>query len=129
MNQFIFKSRWIAIAFTVLTLFSAYMLVGGDGDGSVLGNMQGAVIEQHDETTQQLAMVGTEAPPPPGATEEVMMDDAEYVDDAELIDTASGTDPAPEGEDGGFADDGGDGPQFIPQNDSDDTGDFDNGDS
>jgi len=125
MNQFIFKSRWIAIAFTVLTLFSAYMLVGGDGDGSVLGNMQGAVIDQRDETVQQLAAVGSEGPPPPAAEE--MMDDTEFVDDSELIDDAGGSDPTPEGEDGGFADDGGDGPQFIPQNDSDDTGDYDNG--
>ncbi len=113
MNQFLFKSRWIAIAFAVLTLFSTYMLVGDEDDGSRLGSVQGAAIAQRDQTAGQLAAIGTAEPvvvePPP----EAMLDDVEFVDDGELIDDASGSDPSVEGGDeGDYADsgDGGDGP-------------------
>jgi len=114
MNQFIFKSRWIAIAFTVLTLFSVYTLVGDEDDG-LLGTVQGGVIEQRDEAAAQLAQVGSvsESAPPPAPPE--MMDDTEFVDDAELLDDASGIDPSPEGEDYGSDEgtDSGDGIEYV----------------
>ncbi len=106
MNQFIFKSRWIALAFTVLTLFSAYTLVGSEDDGSVLGSVQASGTVPLAAAAAPVVPAGTvlgaeTAPPTPE-----VMDDSEFVDDDELIDDASGTDPVPDGGDGG--DDGGD---------------------
>ena len=96
MNQFIFKSRWIAIAFAVLTLFSAYVFIGGWRDSETPAD--GAPVDA------QVAQ-GT-GEPTPAATSDQSMDDTEFVDDEELIDDASGDDPNPS--DGDSVDNGDD---------------------
>ncbi len=96
MNKFLFKSRWIALAFAALTLFSTYMLIGGEKDRSLLANVQGGTIAQQDQAGSQLVQPG---PPPEGLPEggaaNQPPDNPEFLDDAELIDDASGYDPSP----------------------------------
>lgn len=98
MNQFIFKSRWIAIAFAALTLFSVYAFVGGEGEGGLFGGIRGDLTDQVDDTQSQLAAIGTAEPVPTEAPPEMMVDE-EFLDDSELIDSASGEDPTPGGGD------------------------------
>ena len=96
MNQFIFKSRWIAVAFATLTLFSVYAFVGGEEDGGLFGGIRGDIVDQRDQTAEQLAAIETVQPVAEAAPPEMMVEE-EFVDDTELIDSASGEDPTPEG--------------------------------
>ena len=105
MNQFIFKSRWIAIAFATLTLFSVWALVGDENDGGLFGGVRDDLVEQRDETADQLSSISAEPPPTQAAPE--MLVEEEFVDDSELIDGAMGEDPTPDGgEPDSGADDG-----------------------
>lgn len=100
MNQFIFRNRWIALAFVAMTLLSVYTLVG-DEDGGLLTNVAGGIEQRAGTDPAQL----TQAPPLPSGPavvmpqgEEMAMDDTEFVDDSELVDEAGGMDPSPMGE-------------------------------
>lgn len=104
MNQFIFKSRWIAIAFAALTLFSVYAFVGGEDDGGLFGGIKGDLTDQVDETGSQLAAIGTAEPVPTEAPPEMMVEE-EFFDDTELVDSASGEDPSPDGGDESMVED------------------------
>jgi hypothetical protein len=104
MNQFIFKSRWIAIAFAVLTLFSTYVVVSGFGGGAEADSTEGA-----QPAVAQADPAAAEQQPP--ATFDDSEDEPEFVDDEELIDDAGGNDPSP--------DDG-----EVTSADSDDSNDF-----
>lgn len=94
MNQFIFKSRWIALAFAAFTLVSVYALVGEEDGSSLLGSVQGSV------GAESAPMPGgglIDAPLPSGqpvvqgeTSMDMAIDDAEFVEDEELIDAATG---------------------------------------
>ncbi|MBO9498694.1 MAG: hypothetical protein J7496_12495 [Novosphingobium sp.] len=120
MNQFPLKGRWVALAFGVMTLFVAYLVVGNRTDESAAVPPE-VTGEAPPQVAQNTTVEPTQAP------EE--MDDSEFVDDDSLIDQASGDDPTPP-DDGGdnaggddFGDAGNDGgdsvvttepPQFTP---------------
>lgn len=96
MNQFIFKSRWIALAFAAFTLVSVYALVGDEDGNSLLNSVQGS------GSAENAPMPGgglVNAPLPSGepvvqgeTSMDMDVDDAEFVEDEELIDAATGED-------------------------------------
>jgi len=93
--QFLFKNRWIALAFVGFTLLSVYTLVGTEDDASVLGAMTG-IAAQPDQNPAEMSIV--EQPQQPEyLADDGMADFADdaYVGDEELIDPATGTDPTP----------------------------------
>lgn len=100
MNQFVFKSRWIAIAFAVLTLFSAYVFIGGWNDGSETEGVEGS-----PPADAQVAQGTAEAAPVENV--EQAADAVEFLDDEELIDDAAGEDPGADSGDGDSPDGGG----------------------
>ena len=98
MNHFVFKTKWVALAFAALTLFTAYMVA----DGSTSEGPPDASSEISD-TPPEVGQATPEAalPPPPD-----QMDDSEFVDDEALIDDANGDAPSPpDGGDGSSDDD------------------------
>ena len=119
-NQFLFKNRWIALAFVVFTLLTVYTLVGTEDDASVLAGI--AAQQQQD----QAELAAVEAPPQPDyQADQGLADYAEdaYLSDEELIDPATGIDPTPmDGAEGAVTDpeaqDKGDEAPIEPPDDS-----------
>ena len=99
-NQFIFKSRWIAAAFAAMMLFSTYMLVGNEDDAGTLGAV--AVVPDQPDFVPLTVPEPVSEDVPQVVTDE-MVDDMEFVDDGELIDEATGEDPSSGDSDGGFS--------------------------
>lgn len=102
MYQFLFRNKWAALAFVILTLVSVQVLVGREGEKSVISRTQDQLIEQRQHMRQSIDDLGNDPAAsgvvPPGAGSATATQDAEvgFGDDEELIDDAAGFDPTPE---------------------------------
>ncbi len=88
-----FRNRWLALGFVVMTLLGVYGIVGSDEEGGVLTQAQTAIEEQRAaiEEVEETELV----PPPQEQVEETaFLSDDELIDQAEGDDT-SGFDPSP----------------------------------
>lgn len=94
MYQFLFKNRWFALAFVVMTLASVSTLVGSDGEETVLSRTKDNIIGQKDGADQAAAILARPD------IHQMSGDDAdsptEFATDEELIDNAEGFEPEPE---------------------------------
>ena len=89
MRGYMFRSRWGALAFVVLSAVGAASLIGGEEDKGVLLNAAHDIQQQR--SAMEATMAGEEPPPiavPSGAA-------AEFTSDEELIEDAAGFDPTP----------------------------------
>lgn len=97
MYRWLFKNKWVAIAFVILTLASVQSLVGKNGkDESVISRTQSQLIAQRKQMQQQIDEMnagqdGQDAIPGPPSDAETG-----FAADDELIDDAKGFDPTPE---------------------------------
>jgi hypothetical protein len=87
-----FRSRWGALVFVVVSAAGAATLVGGEEDEGVLLNaaaeLQQQRQQQEDTLEGAVTSVGADAALPSGET-------VEFTSDEELIDEAEGFDPTP----------------------------------
>ena len=100
MYQWLFRNKWVAIAFVILTLVSVQALVGHEGDDSVISRTQSQVIQQRQRMQDQADSLATDpaSVPPPEVIRDrpPVADETGWVDDDELIDDAEGFDPTPD---------------------------------
>ena len=98
MYQWLFRNKWVAIAFVILTLASVQALVGREGEGSVISRTKSQLIERHDKMQEQIGSMSADPaapvviPGPPTAVE------TGFAEDDDLIDDATGFDPTPDAE-------------------------------
>src|SRR3990167_7587894 len=104
MYQFLFKNRWIAIAFVVMTLVSVRAIVGGEGEDSLLSRTQKDLAAQRAGIKSAMAdldvdpeSIAAQQVAAPVSTDPIIG----FTPDEELVDNASGFDPTPEIEDAG----------------------------
>ena len=96
MYQWLFRNKWVAVAFVILTLASVQALVGRDGEDSVISRTKGELIERRQQMQQQMDELSAEPanqaaiPGPPTAI------DTGFAEDDDLIDDAEGFDPSPD---------------------------------
>ena len=102
MYQFLFRNKWAAIAFVVLTLVSVQMLVGSEGEKSVISRTQDQLLDQRQHMQQTMDDLGNGPPlaeldagPDAGPGTNAEGTDVGLADDKELIDDAAGLDPSP----------------------------------
>jgi len=103
MYQFLFRNKWAALAFVVLTLASVQYLVGREGEDSAISRTQDNLISQRDTIQRSMDDMGLEPDRsrgfdmPEGARESDSQP-MDFTPDEDLIDDASGFDPTPDEE-------------------------------
>ena len=104
MYQFLFKYKWAAFAFVILTLVSVQVLVGREGEKGVISLTQDQLLEQRQHLQQAKDDLGNDpaaadvVPPDAGSATNTEDPEVGLGDDEELIDEAAGLDPTPEEE-------------------------------
>jgi hypothetical protein len=101
MYKFLFKNRLAAVAFVLITMVSVKVLIGSEGEESVLSRTQDDLMTQRDGMQAAIDNISMAQEPEPqfdeGPIEEIMPDE-------ELIDDTAGFDPTPEGDEELIAD-------------------------
>ena len=94
MYKFLFKNRWIALAFVVITMVSVKTLVGSEGENGMISRTQGDLLAQREEmraAMSDLATAPATTQAAPGTSSSMMG----FTPDEDLIDDTSGFDPTP----------------------------------
>lgn len=98
MYQFLFRNKWVVLAFVVLGLVFAQALIGRGGGATVIPRPQSQPVVRHQPVQPSASnivvpgpagMEQNEGPPPDEAAPQG------YADGGELIDPAQGYDPTP----------------------------------
>lgn len=96
MYRHLFRNRWIALAFVLMTVASAASLVGTEDHDGVIDK---ATAQLHDQKAQFAAEAEELAKPTRSHTvitlDEPPPEDAEELNDEDLIDPGTGIDPTP----------------------------------
>lgn len=90
MYKFLFKNRLAAVAFVLITLVSVKVLIGSEGEESLLSRTQDDLMTQRAGMQDAIDNISTAQEPQPEfeTFEELMPDE-------ELIDDTAGFDPTP----------------------------------
>ena len=99
MYRWLFKNKWVAIAFVILTLVSVQSLVGRNGDeDSAISRTKSQLISQRQQMQHQVDQMSLDQPPQDAVPDQPSDAETTFADDNDLIDDARGFDPTPETE-------------------------------
>ena len=99
MYRWVFKNKWVAVAFVILTLASVQSLVGKNGkDGSMISRTKGQLIAQRKQMQHQIDEMSPDQTAQDAASGPPSDVETGFADDDDLVDDAKGFDPTPETE-------------------------------